>query len=158
MIPLPYKLVAVAAFVLALYGIGHHQGAKGVQRDWDASTAQIEAAKNVAVIQRSGDNTAIAIKQSAINSFIEKADHEELAPVVQRIIVDRVRVGRAICGGPAAATKAESAAISDAPDPAGRLVSDQLERDIRALEIHVEEALATGRACQAFITENGLAP
>jgi hypothetical protein len=111
-----------------------------------------------AMVARTVDNAALAAQQDQINIKITKAANEELAPVVARIATDRVRVGPALCGGPAAPTQAESAGSGDGDHPAGRLVRDDLERDLDALKLRVEEALATGRACQAFVRENGLAP
>jgi hypothetical protein len=35
---------------------------------------------------------------------------------------------------------------------------EDVERDLVALKLAVEEDLATGRACQAFLQKNGLVP
>lgn len=152
------KLGAALALVLAIFGAGHHFGARGVQSDWDADKLSRTSHENDAIHARVEQNASLATAQTATNATITKAKDEELAPVVKRIYVDRVRVGPALCGGPAAPAKAESTSGSDGTDPAGRLVRDDLERDLRALEIRVEEAMATGRACQAFVTKNDLIP
>lgn len=60
--------------------------------------------------------------------------------------------------GPAAPTGASSAEGGAAADPAGELLPDALARDIQALILHTEEVAATGRACQSFVRENGMAP
>ncbi len=70
----------------------------------------------------------------------------------------RVRVGPAICDGSAGAAEAPGPAGGDRPDPPGRLVRADIERDLRALKHAVEQDLATGRACQAFARANGLMP
>lgn len=152
------KIAVGAGLVLAIFGAGHHMGARGVQIDWDADKLARTSRENDAIRARIEQNTGIAAKQEASNATITKAKNEELAPVVQRIYVDRVRVGPALCGGSTATAKAESTGSGDGTDTGGRVVSSDLERDLRALEVRVEEALATGRACQAFIRENGLAP
>jgi hypothetical protein len=157
-IPTSWKLGALIALAgaLSVGGVAYHHHV--YQSGYDDAVTARAAADSIAVIHRGTENTALAIKQSAVNTLIEKATHEELAPVVQRIVADRVRVGPAICNGSATPAKAESAGSGDAANPPGRLVRGDLERDIRALEIRVEEALATGRACQAFVIANGLAP
>lgn len=161
MIPLtPYllwiKCGAVALLAIGLYGIGHHQGAKAVQSRWDVAKAEIIVAENAAIIKRSADNTALAAKQSETNTKIEANDEKELAPVRRAIAADRVRVGPALCGGTPTTAKAESPASGNATDPGPRLVPPELEIRIRELEVRVEEALATGRACQQFVRDNGM--
>lgn len=152
------KLGAAVALVLAIFGAGHHYGSGSVNAKWDKSKAAQAAAENAAILKRTADNAALAAKQSETNSNITKAHDEELATVRASIANHRVRVGPAICGRSAARAQAESTSSGDAVDSSSRLVRQDLERDLRALEIRVEEALATGRACQKFVTENGLAP
>lgn len=127
------------------------------QQGFDAATNERAARDALAVISRVQDNAALSIKQNAINAFITKDKNEKLAPVIARIAAERVRIGPAICG-PSAPAKAESPSGSDDTDSSGRLARSDVERDIRALKISVETDLATGRACQAFVIENGLAP
>ncbi|ATQ77911.1 hypothetical protein CR152_27960 [Massilia violaceinigra] len=111
-----------------------------------------------ATLARQKENAMLASKQTTINAGITKAKNEELAPVATVIATRRVRVGDAICSGPATPTKAESASGGNRADPPGRLVSESVERDFRALTLAVEQDLATGRACQAFIERHGLVP
>ena len=148
---------AVVAALLAVFFAGHHMGARDVQMEWDADKLTRSTATNGAMTQRIQKNTTVAERQAATNTTITKANNEELAPVVQRIYVDRVRVGAGSCG-PAAPAEAAGTGGSDGADPSGRLVREDVERDTRALTEAVEQDLATGRACQAFIRENGLAP
>lgn len=122
-----------------------------------AAVEERAAADARAVLLRTQENAALAQHQGETNLKITEAKHEELAPVRERIVVERVRVGAAICG-PAAAPDAESAAGGDEANPAGRLVSPEAEGNIRKLELEVEEHLATARACQATLRENGMAP
>lgn len=127
------------------------------QQGFDAAVNERAARDGIAIINRAQDNAALSIKQNAINAFITKDKDEKLAPVVARITAERVRVGSAICG-PTAPAKAESSSGSDGADSSSRLVRSDVDRDIRALKIAVETDLATGRACQTFVIENGLAP
>jgi len=127
------------------------------QLGYDAAVAERAAADALAILRRTEENTALAQHQGATNLKITEVKYEELAPVRERIVVERVRVGTAICG-PAAAPDAESTAGGDEADPAGRLVRPDAERDIVALKLEVEEHLATARACQATLRENGMAP
>ncbi len=127
------------------------------QLGYDAAVADRAAADALAVRRRTEENVVLAQHQGETNLKITEVKHEELAPVRERIVVERVRVGTAICGS-AAPPDAESAASSDEADSAGRLVRPDAERDIVALKLEVEEHLATARACQATLRENGMAP
>jgi prophage endopeptidase len=157
---IPWYWKAGAALVL---GIGITAGVKlyGAhqwQQGHDAAVSARAAQDVVAVLTRTKENAALSIKQDAINAIITKAKNEELAPVRDRIAAERVRVGPAICNGSSAPAKTESPAGGDSADPPGRLVRPDIERDLRALKLAVEEDLATGRACQAFLDKNGLVP
>lgn len=110
-----------------------------------------------AVVTRVADNAVVAVKNDSINAVLTKAHDETLDPVIHTIYVDRVRVGPGTCG-PTAAPKAEDAPDSNSADPSPRLVSEGTEADIRALEVIVEKAFATGRACQAFGVAHGFVP
>lgn len=144
-------VVVLGALSVRWYGL--HQFDAGHA----AAVDERAAADAIAVLRRTEENIVTAARQGDINLKITEVKHEELAPVVQRIYVDRVRVGAAICG-PTAAPDTESAAGGDSADPPGRLVRPDVERDIVALKLAVEEDLATGRACQAFVRENGMVP
>lgn len=146
-------LILLVAGVLGVRWYGAHQ----YQAGHDAAVEARAAADARAVLLRTQENAALAQRQGETNLKITEAKHEELAPVRERIVVERVRVGAAICG-PAAPPDTESAASGDRADPPGRLVREDAERDIVALKLAVEEDLATGRACQAFLRENGLVP
>lgn len=156
-IPLSWKLGAAAALI-GLLSIWHVASVRAAHAAGAAEAIAKRAESDaIAIAARVQQNAATGAKQDATNITITKAKNEELAPVVQRIYVDRVRVGPAICG-PAAPASTESAAGGDRANPPGRLVREDIERDLRALKVAVEQDLATGRACQAFVRENGLVP
>ncbi len=144
-------LILLVAGVLGVRWYGAHQ----YQAGRTAALEERAAADARAVLLRTQENAALAQHQGETNLKITEAKHEELAPVRERIVVERVRVGAAICE-PAAAPDTKSAAGGDGADPPGRLVREDVERDLVALKLAVEEDLATGRACQAFLRENGL--
>lgn len=153
----PLALLGAGALTIALAGAGiayHHHV---YQQGFDAAVSERATRDAVAVVARVQDNAVLSIKQNSINDILTKAKNEELAPVRSRIAAERVRVGTGICG-PAAATEAEGTGSGDSADPPGRLVRPDIDRDIMALKLAVEEDLATGRACQAFVTGNGLVP
>jgi len=158
--PLTIKIIAGAAIILAAFGSGW--AINGWRLNEKAQEQRAERAEVVvsAVGKRIGENSTDEAKHAAINQKIEVTKNEELAPVILRIAdAPRLRVGSAICTGPVAGTsEAESSSSSNAEDSRSRMVREDADRDIRALKIKVEEALATGRACQAFVRENGLAP
>jgi hypothetical protein len=157
-IPWPWKLgaavLAIAGGAAALLAYGEHKYDEGHA----AAVSERAAQDLVAVVKRTADNAVIEAAQTQVNTIITKAKNEELAPVRERIVTQRVYVGSAICNGPATPAQAESTAGSDGTDPPGRLVRQDVERDIVALKLAVEEDLATGRACQAFLEKNGLTP
>lgn len=157
LIPLSWKICAGAGLALVLVVAASTYHHHVYQQGFDAAVDQRAARDAVAVVARVQDNAVLSIKQDAINAVLTKVKNEELAPVLHRIAADRVRVGPAICG-PATPAQAQSAAGSDRSDPPGRLVRDDIERDLRALKAAVEQDLATGRACQAFVRDNGLVP
>ncbi len=156
-VPLAWKLGAAALLVAALFAAHTYRVNAAFDAGGKAAVDARAALDGAAILTRIQDNQVIAIKQEAINAVITKVKNEELAPVVKRIYVDRVRVGPSICG-PSTTAQAEDATGSDGKDTAGRVVSQRAEEDIRALEVSVEEHLATGRACQAWGGENGFVP
>ena len=143
-------LAVVAALGVRWYGA--HQYGAGEAAEREAQHGRELAA----TVRRVQDNDLEAAKQHTINLTVTETKNEELAPVRARIAADRVRVGPALCDGPAAAPEAASAQGGNGADPAGRVVRSDLVRDIRALKLQVEEALATGRTCQAWAVANGM--
>lgn len=145
--------IVLSALLCAAVAYHHYVDQGG----FDRATSERAARDAVAILTRMHDNTVLAAQQATTNFNITKVKNEELAPVAAHIAADRVRVGPAICGS-AAPAQTSDASRGDGTNTATRLVSDQLEADIRALELRVEEALATGRACQAFGRANGFWP
>ena len=149
-------IVLAGLLVVGVIGVRWY-GAAQYQAGRTAAVEERAAADARAVLLRTQENAVLAQRQGETNLKITEVKHEELAPVRERIVVERVRVGAAICGS-ATAPEAESAAGGDGADSPGRLVRSDVERDLVALKLAVEEDLATGRACQAFLRENGLVP
>lgn len=147
-------LALVLLAVVGTLGVrwyGAHEFAAGQLAEREAAHGR----ELVATVARVQDNAVEASKQQSINLTVTEKTHEELAPVIRTIYVDRVRVGAASCG-PAPTAETESASGGNGADSAGRLVREDVERDTRALDQRVEEAFATGRACQAWAVANGL--
>ena len=149
-------LVLASLLVAAGVGIVYAYSA-GDQEGFERATSERSAHDAVAIVARVRDNAVLSIKQDNINQIITRTKNEEIAPVVQRIYVDRVRVGTGTCG-PAGAANADGTSGGDGANSSGRLVREDVERDTRALTDAVEQDLATGRACQEFVRENGMAP
>ena len=149
-----WKLLLVVAALLAVKV--HEQHA--IKVTMDAYQAAEKAANDLLVDKRREDNRALAAKQLLDSSNIQRKHDEEVA--IARTAAarrERMRIGSALCP-PAGPTETGRAGGSDGADSGGRLVPDDVDRDIRALEIKVEEAFAAGRAAQEFIRDNGLAP
>lgn len=156
-IPLSWKIGAAAVLVAALAGAHLYCVNAAFDAGHKAAVDQRAARDGAAILTRVQENQVVAFKQDAINAVLTKVKNEELAPVARRIAAERVRVGPAICG-PATAPQTEDAAGSDGSDPPGRPVRADIERDLRALKLAVEQDLATGRACQAWGRKNGFVP
>lgn len=144
-------LLTVAVIGVRWYGDMQYQAGR------TAAVEERAAADALAVLRRTEENVVLAQSQGAAYLKITERKNEELAPVRERIVTQRVYVGSAICG-PATTTEDAGAGGGDEANPARWLVREDAERDIRALKATVEEHLATGRACQAVLRENGLAP
>ena len=151
-------LVAIALAVGAWVGVDEY-GNQRYQAGHDDAVAARAKDDSDAERKRERENTVTATHQAMSNATITEKTHEEIQPVRERIITRRVYVGSAICGDrPAAPTEAQSAAGGDSADSPGRLVRPDVERDLVALKLAVEEDLATGRACQAVLKDEGMVP
>lgn len=151
-------LILAGLLVLAALGM-HRYGLKQYGEGYDAAVQARAEDDDKAVAKRVNDNTKVAAQQAASNATITEKKHEELQPVRERIVTQRVYVGAAVCGErPAAPAEEEGAGSGDGPDPARRLVREDVERDLVALKLAVEEQLATARACQQVLRDEGMAP
>ena len=150
-------LVAGAIGAAFLHAHGVEQGRVTVQALWDADKTARAAAETKAVAQRVSENLAQAKKQAATALAITKAYDEEINDVRARLAAERMRKP-AFCAstGPAAPAGSDGAEGGAAADPAGGLLPDTVERDIQALILQTEGVAATGRACQAFVRDNGM--
>lgn len=152
---------AILSLILPLtawFGARHY-GAERFEAGRQAAIAERAQADKKAVLARTEKNTAEAVRQVASNTTITEKKHEEIQPVRERIVTRRVYVGSAVCNTrPAATTETEGPVGGDGADPSGRLVRPDVERDLVALKLAVEEDLATGRACQAVLKDEGIVP
>lgn len=153
-IPTSWKVGAVLLMAGALFAADAYRVHRADQRGFDRSTSERAARDASALFHRLQDNAAVAAENTDINKFLTKDHDEKLAPVITRIVTERVRVGTGICG-PAPTAQAEDAGSGDDADSRGRLVRPDIERDLVALKLAVEKDLATGRACQAFGRKHG---
>jgi hypothetical protein len=147
--------------MLAFFGsLGlRHYGAAQYQAGYAAAVAVRAQADAAAVAKRLDDNKAAATHQATSNATITEEKHEELQPVRERIVTQRVHIGSAVCGDrPTGAAEAEGTGSGHEADPPGRLVRADVERDLVALKLAVEEDLATGRACQRVLQDEGMVP
>ena len=157
---------AVLACVLAGAGMlyqraqGVAQGRAAVQALWDADKKNRAAAETKAVAQRAAENLVQARQQAATALAITKAYDDEINDIRARLAAAERMRKPAFCAGagPAAPAGGSGADGGAATDPAGGLLPDAVARDIQALILQTEEVAATGRACQSFVRENGMAP
>lgn len=152
-------LAGTAVGGVYLHAHGVSQGRAAVQALWDADNVSRAQAETKAVAQRVAQNLAQAKQQAATALAITKVYDEEISNIRARLAAKRMR-RPAFCAsvGPAASADTDGSAGGAAADPAGGLLSDAVARDIQAVILLTEEVAATGRACQAFVRENGMAP
>ena len=155
-------LVCALAGAGMLYqrALGDAQGRAAVQTLWNAEKEIRTAAETKAVAQRAAENLAQARQQAAKAAAIKKVYDDEINDVRVRLVAAERMRKPAFCAsaGPAAPASAGGAEGGAATDPAGGLLPDAVARDIYAVILQTEEVAATGRACQAFVRENGMAP
>lgn len=153
--------VLAAVVLLAVGALGvRTYGARRYDAGHAAAVAERAQADAAAVLRRTQDNAALAAHQSESNLAITKEKDDEIADLRRRLAAaPRLRVGSSVCPDrPAATAEAEGPASGDSADPSAGLVSSRADADFKQLIADVEQDLATGRACQAFVRENGLVP
>jgi hypothetical protein len=150
--------IAAVLVVAAWFGLRHY-GAEQYKAGYYAGVNAGAQAAAKAVIKRTKENVAVATKQATDNASITKEKDDEIAALRARLAAaPRMRVGPSICPDrPTAATQAQGPAGGDGADPSTGLVSGRADADFKQLIEAVEQDLATGRACQAFIEKNGFA-
>lgn len=146
-----YAKAAAALLLLVLgFAAGWWVGSGRVQGKWDASKASIAEAQDKAIIQRVTENQALIDKYAADNAAITKAKNEEIAAVRSSLAVS-LRRGAGICARPASAPEASTTGGSDAASAPSELFRPDIDRDLRATMMEMEEVAATARACQSFV-------
>ncbi|MES2729930.1 MAG: lysis system i-spanin subunit Rz [Pseudomonadota bacterium] len=168
MIPLPLPLLlkygGMAAFVIAVYAFGHHQGAKGIQGDWDASKAKVLADQQGALLshleamdaaRKAQEETTIKVSEDyerALNEVKEKHDADLLA--VRR--AGGLRVPRSICNSPAAAASETTSNSSGDADTTGTVsLPETITNDLFSEAKRADEVAEIARACQSWIRQQG---
>lgn len=152
--------VLVGAGMLYQRAQGVAQGRAAVQALWNTDKKTRAAAQTKAVAQRAAENLVQARQQAVKAAAIKKVYDDEINDVRARLAVAERMRKPAFCAsaGPAAPAGAGGAEGGAAADPAGGLLPDAVARHIQALILQTEEVAATGRACQAFVRENGMTP
>lgn len=157
---------AVLMCVLAGAGMAYQrvqgvaQGRAAVQALWDVDKKTRAVAETKAVARRAAENLAQAKQQAATALAITKAYDEEINDIRARLAAAERMRKPAFCAsaGPAAPAGGSGAEGGAAADTASGLLPDAVARDIQSLILQTEEVAATGRACQSFVRENGMAP
>jgi hypothetical protein len=152
-------LVLIVLAVAGWLGLQHY-GAQRFEDGRQNAIAERAQADARAVLVRTQENTVVAARQDATNTNITKEKDDEIADLRRRLAAaPRMRVGPAVCADrPPTGADPESAAGGNGADPPATVVSAAADRDLKQLILDVERDLATGRACHAFIRDNGLVP
>lgn len=146
-----YAKAAVALLLLVLgFASGWWLGAGRMEGKWSASKAAMAQAQDAAIIQRVTENQALIDKNAADNAAITKAKNEEIAAVRSSLAIS-LRRGAGICARPASAPEVAATGSGDAADTASGVFRSDIQRDIGASLMEMEEVAATGRACQSYV-------
>lgn len=150
-----WELLIALVLVLA-YG-AHERGV--VQAKFDAYITAQALAGQQAKEKRTEDNALLAKIQIGTSENIQKVKDNEITTLRTAIAQSgRMRVGIAFCPGAAGQTDPHGAGGSDGANPAGWLLSSEMDAAVKSLILEMEQTAATGRAAQAFIKKNGMAP
>lgn len=153
------KAFVLVAIALGLFWAGHHFGAQGVQADWNKDIADRAKVEKAAVLARVSENQGIFRQQEITNQNITKVKDDELDKVRADLShSERMRIGSAICPRSAGTAQTAGASSSDGSDTSSGVLSESMDRSVKALILEMEQVAATGRACQSFVQKNGLAP
>lgn len=156
---LVWRVLAALSIATVLFVSGYAYGYRHEKTAWALADAARVLAGNAAIINRVADNANEASVQKSHNAEITKEKNDQLGPVhISIAATPRLRSGAAFCPGFTSPANPPGTGGSVVTDPGGGLVRADADRDIRALMVAVEGALATGRACQAFVLANGMAP
>lgn len=146
-----YAKAAVGLLLLlAGFASGWWLGAGRMEGKWNASKAAIAQAQDAAIIQRVTENQALIDKNAADNAAITKAKNEEIAAVRSSLAVS-LRRGAGICAGSARAPEVAATGGGDEASTASGTFRPDIQRDIGAALMEMEEVAATARACQSFV-------
>ena len=159
MVPGWLYAVAVSFFIVLAGGVyERYQGAESVQKLWDADKADRAIADASAIADRITKNTVLATQQAADSAAIMKEHDAEINSLRARVAdAPRLRIGAGFCSGVAASTDSQGTTSGAGDDPGSRVLSDELDGSVKTLILQSEMAAATGRACQEFLRDNGMA-
>jgi|GEM_PF-774152 len=154
-----WEVLIVLALLLA-YGLHERSAGEAVvQAKWDAANVAQALANKDAIDKRTSDNALLKTIQLGTSTNIQKAHDNEITTLTASLAAaKRLRVGATFCPGTAGQTNSPSASSGDGTDTAGRLLSPEVDAAVKQLIMESEKAAAAGRAAQAFIKENGMAP
>lgn len=144
------KALAALLMLLSGFASGWWLGAGRMEGKWSASKAAIAQAQDAAIIQRVTENQALIDKYAADNAAIMKAKNEEISSVRTALAVS-LRRGAGICARPSAAPQASPTGSGNDASTASGAFRDDIQRDIGAALMEMEEVSATARACQSFV-------
>jgi hypothetical protein len=153
-----YKALVIIAALLAMCFASYRVGVKLERAVWQQKEAERKVAENAAILTRIKNNERKTEQDKLNSARIAKEHKRELDQVRSDIAAERLRVGPNFCPRSAEGAEANSPGSGDGADPGGRLLLEEVDRNLKALMDAMEGAAATGRAAQEFIRSNGMAP
>ncbi|HJV82291.1 hypothetical protein [Noviherbaspirillum sp.] len=163
LIPDKFRLLTLVIAIFASFACGTTIGwtANGwrLNAEWKRQDAERQADEKAAVLKRTQENEVEREKNRENNRLLQKSYESEIARLHAAIAAaPRLRVGPAFCGGTPGQAETGSASGGNGADPGSRVLPEEVDRAVKSLIEETEKTAATGRACQKFVNDNGMAP
>lgn len=158
------KIGAVVAFVVAVYGLGHHQGESSVQARWDASKVLLIAAQDQMIADHAKDMEKQRLEHEASNIAVSVEHQKALDEIATKNsaalaavrAAGGLRINRAaVCGPAAPATEASSDSGHHEDLTATVQLPDRITSDLFSEARRADEVVEQARACQSWILKQG---
>jgi hypothetical protein len=158
------KIGAVVAFVVAVYGLGHHHGEQAVQARWDASKVLLIAAQDQMIADHAKDMEKQRLEHEA-NNIAVSIDHQKAldeiatknsAALAAVRAAGGLRINRAAVCGPAVATTEAASDSGHHEDPTATVqLPDRITSELFSEARRADEVVEQARACQNWILKQG---
>jgi hypothetical protein len=153
---------AYGALAIVALGVGiEFHGRAHVQHLWDADRQEIARISQTAIAAANVRNSAILAQQTADAEVRIKGYQDEAIKAHADAANSKhlwLRLSKASCDNFASSTDPKSSQGSDATTAGTVPLPDTIEQSLRALMLEADLVVASCRAAQGFIRDNGMYP